>query len=160
MGKTQLLLTVVLGLTSTASLGSNEPQQKAEDMKLAPPHIVDTCGPKPNCVSSVGFDSPEKKQQDWHIEPLGYEHRTVTGQRAFEKLVEVLKAEGLVLDVSYPVITAVATTKIFGYQDDLHFILVEDQGIVHIRSESRKGHYDFGKNRRRLEGIRDQFVIN
>ena len=120
---------------------------------------VEQCGSKPNCVSSTSFDFPENEQPSWAIEPLGYDHRTVEGKIAFEKLVDILKDENMILEINYPKINAVATTKIFGYKDDLTFLLLEDQGIIHIRSESRKGYYDFGKNRRRLETIRNKFII-
>ena len=120
---------------------------------------VEHCGEKPNCVSSSQYHVPEDDRKGWHIEPLGYENRNVDGQRAFKKLESVLTDAGLELEEQYPTITAVATTRLFGYKDDLHFVLDEEKGLVHIRSESRKGYYDFGKNRRRLEAIRDEFVL-
>lgn len=166
MARMQTLFVLLVGLiTSSVCVAVNEPQQNGQEqsgknMDLASKEIVSQCGSKPNCVSSSTYNLSESEQPKWYIEPLAYEHSAVEGQKAFDILVAVLKAEKLALTINYPRIDAVATTKVFGYKDDLSFIVLGDKGIVHIRSESQKGHYDFGKNRRRLESIRNKFTVN
>ena len=41
-----------------------------------------------------------------------------------------------------------------GFIDDLECWLFEDEGVIHVRSASRVGYYDFGVNRRRVEALR------
>ena len=41
-----------------------------------------------------------------------------------------------------------------GFRDDLEFRYSPDHGVVHVRSASRVGIYDFGVNRRRVERVR------
>lgn len=49
-----------------------------------------------------------------------------------------------------------ATTLIFRFVDDLEFLYQPNQGLIQLRSASRIGYSDLGKNRRRLEGMRNQ----
>lgn len=51
---------------------------------------------------------------------------------------------------------AVCRTRLFGFRDDLEFRYSPDDGVVHVRSASRVGIYDFGVNRRRVERVRKQ----
>lgn len=48
-----------------------------------------------------------------------------------------------------------ATTWIFRFVDDLEFLYQPTKGVIQLRSASRIGYSDLGKNRRRLEGLRD-----
>ncbi len=43
------------------------------------------------------------------------------------------------------------------FVDDGEFLLAAEQGLIQVRSASRMGYSDLGKNRRRLEEIRQQF---
>jgi hypothetical protein len=36
-------------------------------------------------------------------------------------------------------------------------LLASAAGVIHVRSASRKGYWDFGVNRRRVEAIREAF---
>ena len=49
---------------------------------------------------------------------------------------------------------AVCRTPLLGFRDDLEFRYSPDDGVVHVRSASRVGIYDFGVNRRRVERVR------
>lgn len=44
-----------------------------------------------------------------------------------------------------------------GFVDDVEFRIDEAAGVIHVRSASRKGYWDFGVNRRRVEAIREAF---
>jgi uncharacterized protein (DUF1499 family) len=46
---------------------------------------------------------------------------------------------------------------IFRFVDDVEFLFSEDQPVIHVRSASRAGYYDFGVNRRRIEDIRKKW---
>lgn len=53
---------------------------------------------------------------------------------------------------------AVFTSPLLGFKDDMEFLIQpstrKDGGVVHIRSASRVGYWDFGANRRRYEAFR------
>lgn len=44
-------------------------------------------------------------------------------------------------------------SRIFGFVDDVEFLIDEAANEVHFRSASRSGHSDFGVNRKRMEKI-------
>jgi len=45
-------------------------------------------------------------------------------------------------------------SRIFGFVDDVEFLFNDAKKMIHIRSASRVGYYDFGVNRRRAEKLR------
>ena len=47
---------------------------------------------------------------------------------------------------------------LFRFVDDVEFVLDESARLVHFRSASRTGYYDFGVNRRRMEQISDRYL--
>ena len=51
---------------------------------------------------------------------------------------------------------AEATSLVLHFVDDIDAILDVGAGLIHIRSASRKGHSDFGVNRKRIEKFRAQ----
>ena len=46
---------------------------------------------------------------------------------------------------------------LLGFVDDVEFQLDRENGAIQMRSAARVGYWDFGVNRRRLEGIRKKF---
>ena len=50
---------------------------------------------------------------------------------------------------------AVCRTR-FGFADDVECRLCRPDGVIHVRSASRLGYYDFGVNRARVEALRQQ----
>jgi len=123
------------------------------DTMLAP------CGAAPNCVCSV-YDSALNEAPKWYIEPMTYDTTADNAvEKAFAKLEYVLADLGLSVETAdFPLITATASTRILRFVDDLRFVFDVEKGLVHVRSESRVGYYDFVKNRRRLETIRNLFA--
>lgn len=51
-------------------------------------------------------------------------------------------------------VRAEARTRMVGFVDDVEFQLREDSDEIAVRSASRVGLFDFGVNRRRIEGVR------
>lgn len=49
------------------------------------------------------------------------------------------------------------TSAIWRFVDDVVFTVDGVARLIHVRSASRVGHYDFGANRRRVEAIRVAF---
>jgi uncharacterized protein (DUF1499 family) len=52
---------------------------------------------------------------------------------------------------------ATFTTKVFRFVDDLECRMDTTRHVIHVRSASRIGHWDFGVNRRRVERLRLRF---
>ncbi|MBS3746877.1 MAG: DUF1499 domain-containing protein [Wenzhouxiangellaceae bacterium] len=109
------------------------------------------CPSSPNCVSSADPD-------DSHfISPI-----TIQGDpdAAWQTLQEILAA-----DRSFKItasaehyLRAEATTRILRFTDDVEFLLKREPGRIDMRSASRIGYSDLGKNRKRLEGIRSDMI--
>ena len=76
--------------------------------------------------------------------------------RRLEKLIGSMRGATIVL-VTEHYLHAEFRSRIFGFVDDLELLWSEDENLCHIRSASRTGHYDFGKNEERVEHIRRQF---
>jgi uncharacterized protein (DUF1499 family) len=104
------------------------------------------CPSSPNCVST-------QEKGGYHaIPPIPY-----TGSR--EGVLEQLKAllqemkRSRIITVSPDYLHAEFRT-FLGFVDDVEFYIDQEQQLIHMRSASRTGYWDFGVNRRRLEAIR------
>jgi len=111
---------------------------------------INLCPKSPNCVSSLDLD-------DQHfIAPLSY---TGSKKVAYRTLVDIIESEprARIVTMQTNYIRFESKTKVFGFIDDVEFFFSPDKPVIHLRSASRKGYYDFGVNRRRIEGIRKLF---
>ena len=76
--------------------------------------------------------------------------------RGLERVVASMpRAEILTATDDY--LHAVCRTRL-GFWDDLEFHFFQSEGVVHVRSASRIGVFDFGVNRRRVERVRRGIV--
>ena len=50
------------------------------------------------------------------------------------------------------------TSRILRFVDDLEFLLDPEAQVIHVRSASRTGYWDFGANRKRVEQIRKTYL--
>ena len=132
-----LLICFLLSATA-AKAGSPE-----EPYKFSP------CPNKPNCVSSQSTDTAR------YVAPLQYAGSLSDARK---KLIEVLKnTKRLILvknEADY--IQAEFRSLMFRFVDDVEFYFPPDEKIIHVRSASRTGYYDFGVNRRRVERLRNE----
>jgi uncharacterized protein (DUF1499 family) len=46
---------------------------------------------------------------------------------------------------------------LFRFVDDVEFVPDDSAGVIHFRSASRTGYYDFGVNRKRMKEISDRY---
>ena len=108
------------------------------------------CPATPNCVGSHASDSAS-------IAPLAF---TGDPQAAMARLQAVVASMPRVrLVVASPTyLHAEASSRIFGFVDDVEFLLDPAARVIHMRSAARLGRSDFGVNRRRLEAIRARFA--
>ena len=114
------------------------------DGKLPP------CPRRPNCISS------EDDAGSARIEPLAF---TGTPEAARECLKRAVQGIGGAIEFeSEGYIWAVFKTTVFRFIDDMEFRIDPINRVVHLRSASRIGYYDFGVNRRRTAALRQGFL--
>lgn len=137
-----LVLTLAsAALLSACGVGSNV--LRGSDGKLAP------CSGGPHCVSSTDSDP------DYRIEPIRY---TGAASVAKERIKQVVTADGAkIAEESADYLHATYTTSLMRYVDDVEFVFATP-GSIDVRSSSRIGYADFGKNRDRVEAIRTAFA--
>ena len=109
------------------------------------------CPSSPNCVSSQASDDVHR------IDPL----RFAAGDAdvAFLHLKEVLSArkDAKIVDDGRDYLRVELRTTLF--VDDVEFLLDRENNLIHLRSASRRGYSDLGKNRKRIEEIRKVFNV-
>ena len=106
------------------------------------------CPSSPNCISSQAADEQQR------IAPFPF---TADPEAAFAQLLAVLKGrpDTTVLETTGNYLRVELRTTLF--IDDAEFLLDREHRLIHVRSASRLGYSDLGKNRRRMEEIRAQF---
>lgn len=109
------------------------------------------CGNKPNCVCSID-NRPINM-----ISPLDWSGSESMGIEKIETLVnsyprtKVISKSGNYLHAEF-------RTLIFGYVDDVEFLVDVNAKKIHIRSASRLGYSDLGANLSRVEILRTLFA--
>lgn len=108
------------------------------------------CPDKPNCVSSQA--SAAERQ----ITPIAYTSDATT---ALQRLLKTLNAlENVeVIEANDNYLHATFTSGLFGFVDDVEFVLDDPNKVIHVRSASRVGYWDMGANRQRVEDLRARF---
>ncbi|MSN24691.1 MAG: DUF1499 domain-containing protein [Geobacter sp.] len=111
--------------------------------------ILAVCPSSPNCVSSQAVDEKQR------IAPFA-----VSGDpdAAFARLKQLLgkRRDVTVVEESPGYLRVELRTLLF--VDDGEFLLDRSRNLIQVRSASRLGYSDLGKNRSRLEEIRRQFM--
>jgi uncharacterized protein (DUF1499 family) len=94
---------------------------------------------------------------DHRIEPLQYEdNRAEAKERLLGVLRSLKRVKIVVVEPSY--IHAEFTSALFGFVDDVEFLFASAKPVIHLRSASRVGYYDFGANRSRVEQFRAEWT--
>jgi uncharacterized protein (DUF1499 family) len=133
----------LLFLGSLLSACSNNPSSSlgVREGLLAP------CPDRPNCVSSQSADKAHT------IAPLV--HGSISGSvmANLSRVVGSLKGASIV-EESPAYLRVEFRSALFGFTDDVECVPDPGARLIHIRSASRIGYWDFGVNRRRVEKIR------
>jgi uncharacterized protein (DUF1499 family) len=111
------------------------------------------CPKTPNCVNSLAVGEKQ------HIQPIRY---TGTQKEAQARLFQILDSfkRTKILTAQKNYIRVEITSAFFRFVDDVEFYFPEeqtDETVIHIRSASRIGSFDFGANRKRMERIRSKY---
>lgn len=106
------------------------------------------CPSSPNCVASQASDERHR------IAPLAFKGDP---DAAFARLKHILaqRTDTAVIEESSGYLRIELRTTLF--VDDGEFLLDKGGRVIHVRSASRLGYSDLGKNRRRMEDIRREF---
>ncbi|KJR98923.1 MAG: hypothetical protein VR65_18540 [Desulfobulbaceae bacterium BRH_c16a] len=106
------------------------------------------CPGSPNCVSSQAVDEGHR------IAPLVFSDDPAPAFARLKQML-VLRGDTTIIEERPRYLRAEFRTTLF--VDDGEFLLDAQQRLIHVRSASRLGYSDLGKNRRRMEEIRRQF---
>ena len=107
------------------------------------------CPSSPNCVSSQVDDRRH------HIEPLVFSD---TPEQAFARLEKLLAERGDTAIVTRRPGYLRVEFRTTLFIDDGEFLLDREHCVIHVRSASRLGYSDLGKNRSRIEQVRREFA--
>lgn len=111
--------------------------------------LLTVCPASPNCVSSQAEDEKHR------IAALVF---SGDPDAAFARLKLLLgrRSDTTIIEEGAGYLRAELRTTLF--VDDGEFLLDRIHSVIHIRSASRLGYSDLGKNRSRMEAIRSQFL--
>lgn len=134
-----LLPAVLLGLAGCAAAPPDN-LRGVDGGMLAP------CPDAPHCVSSRAEDS------DHRVPPLHFPGSFAEQRQAIVAVVRSMDG-GKVIVAQGDYVHATFTSDLFGFVDDVEFVLTGNN-TIQVRSSSRIGYYDFGVNRARVAEIR------
>ena len=170
-----IMLTTVIGFEAVAMIdqqGLDEKgfeEQKLEEQKTTKisseekmpiePQQLAPCPNSPNCVCS-----DEHMESSQYIAPIvspsgsAEEPAETSGRHLLAALAAYLdsQSEYTLVHQSEDYLRVEARTRLLRFVDDIEMQVRGDK--VYVRSASRVGYSDLGKNRKRLEGIRDAMV--
>ena len=117
----------------------------SETIRTLPP-----CPNRPNCVSS------QAAYPSHFIEPLRFPGSPADAWAVLKFALQSLPRTRVVEESGW-YLRAEAKSRIFGFVDDVEFLLDVRKGVIHVRSASRTGYSDLGVNRNRIERVRKMF---
>lgn len=135
------LLVPALGLFVVACSGARPSGLGVRDGRLAP------CPISPNCVSS------QSSNAEHAVAPLSFSGAIPDAQARLTQVLLGMKRVRIVTDTG-DYIHAEFTSALFRFVDDVEFWFDAHAKVIQVRSASRLGKYDLGKNRKRVEEIR------
>jgi uncharacterized protein (DUF1499 family) len=140
-----MLRTIVMIILSGSLLlscsGSTQQNLGVKDSSLMP------CPESPNCVST------QDPKSSHAVAPFTYNTTAGNTLATMKEIVGSMKGATVVSE-SHTYLHVEFRSDIFRFIDDVEFFVDGAKNIIHVRSASRIGYYDFGINRRRVERIR------
>jgi uncharacterized protein (DUF1499 family) len=111
--------------------------------------LLAACPSSPNCVSSQAAD-------EGHLIAALVFNGDPDAAFARLKLVLGRRADTTIIDERAGYLRVELRTMLF--VDDAEFLLDRSRNVIQVRSASRLGYSDLGKNRSRMEEIRSQYL--
>ncbi len=142
-GGIMIVLAVTLVIWLLAQRSVTRPVLGVKEGKLTP------CPTTPNCVSSQ-IDPNDKVH---YLPPIA-----ITGEpdKAWKRVLTLLRSQAnvTILENQGNYLRTEFHSPIFGFVDDVEFLLDPESKVIHFRSASRVGHSDLNANRKRMKSIR------
>ena len=137
------LLAVLVMIWGCSIKPVDNPDNQTESIK--------PCPESPNCVSTQAHDSRHA------MPPLPF---MGTKEQSKQRIIAIVKslARSKIVKISNSYIHAQFRSRVFRFVDDAEFQFDDAARIVHFRSASRVGYYDFGANRRRMSEICKRYL--
>jgi uncharacterized protein (DUF1499 family) len=139
---------VALFLIVMSAVGCAGPGQES---RSTTPADLSPCPDSPNCVSSRSVDPGRA------MPPLPY---FKSGRESMDYLVRVVQGmkRASIVSATPSYLHVEFRSALFRFVDDVEFVLDDSARVIHFRSASRTGYYDFGVNRRRMKEISDRYL--
>lgn len=104
----------------------------------------------PNAVSTQTY------QMDKRMLPIAF---SGTKAEAMERMKRILAEEprARIESETENYLHAVFTSAVFRFKDDVEFYFDEQAAVIHFRSASRLGQFDFGVNRKRMKELTKRY---
>lgn len=128
-----------------SSCSGSRPEKLGLKNKLFTP-----CPRSPNCVLSLKSDAKHR------ILPLAYAGSLEVAKERLNQVIlshenaRIITQNGDYWHVEF-------TSRWMSFVDDVEFYFMESEELIHVRSASRMGYYDYEVNRKRVETIRFRF---
>lgn len=112
---------------------------------------LSSCPDKSNCVCS--HDTRDK----YKVTPFKF---MGTKAQSLERLLKVLAKypSAKIATNSENYLHIEFKSKVFGFVDDVEFYFDEAESLIHVRSASRSGYYDFGVNKKRVGDLKFKYI--
>ena len=135
----------IIVMSAVACAGHAQESRTKTSADLAP------CPDSPNCVSTKSNDP------DRTMAPLPY---LTSGRESMDRLVAIVREmkRATIVSATPSHLHVEFRSALFRFVDDVEFLLDDSARLIHFRSASRTGYYDFGVNRRRMQEISDRYL--
>lgn len=108
------------------------------------------CPDRPNCISTTA------KRPEQRIAPFLVEEAPEGALATLETIIQSMPRSRIVSSREH-YLHAEFRSRIFGFVDDVEFLIDESERAIHFRAAARVGDSDFGVNRSRMDKIRARY---
>lgn len=108
------------------------------------------CPDRPNCISTKA-ERPEQR-----IAPIPIKEPADDALATLEAIIRSMPRSRIVSTREH-YLHAEFRSRVFGFVDDVEFLIDESERVIHFRAAARVGHSDLGVNRSRMEDLRGQY---
>ena len=123
----------------------------AQESRSKAPSDLAPCPDSPNCVSTKSKDPGNM------MPPLPY---LKSGEESMDCLLGIVRdmKRATIVSATPSYLHVEFRSALFQFVDDVEFVFDDSARLIHFRSASRTGYYDFGVNRRRMKEISDRYL--
>jgi uncharacterized protein (DUF1499 family) len=144
-GRIEIVALFLIVMSVLACAGHAQESRSKTPADLAP------CPDSPNCVSTKSKDPGRA------MPPLPYLNSAEESMNRLVSIVREMK-RAVIVSASRASLHVEFRSALFRFVDDVEFVLDDSARLIHFRSASRTGYFDFGVNRRRMQQISDRYL--